>query len=141
MTAHTHTHTHTHARAHTRALSHTHMLSLDLTCAQAHTHIPSLDLTCAQAHTHISGRASYSTFRSAFIVHTHTSSYLLEIWLMMTHSYPCPRLIACTNTYFSFTCTGAFPLHTCAVTRNLRIYFTSVRRVFLVETVVLQTIL
>ena len=56
-----------------------------------------------------------------------------------TYLYPCPRLIACTNTYFSFSSTGAFPLHAIGVTRNLRTYFTSVRRVFLVETVVLQT--
>ena len=32
----------------------------------------------------------------------------------------------------SFTLTGAFPLHAGSVTRNLRTYFTSVRRVFLV---------
>ena len=69
---------------------------------------------------------------------THTS--LLEIWLMMTHPYPCPRLIACTDTCFSFMFTGAFPLHVCGVTCNLRTYFTSVRSVFLVETVVLQTV-
>ena len=62
---------------------------------------------------------------------------------MMTHTYthPCPRLMACTNTYFSFTFTGAFLLHACGVTRNWRTYFTSVRRVFLEETVVLQTVL
>ena len=37
--------------------------------------------------------------------------------------------------------TGAFPLHECGVTCILRTYFTSVRRVFLVKTVVLQTVL
>ena len=31
------------------------------------------------------------------------------------------------------------PLHACGVTRNWRTYFTSVRRVFLIETFVLQT--
>ena len=58
-----------------------------------------------------------------------------------THPYPYLRLIACTDTYFSFMFTGAFPLHACCVTCNLHTYFTSVRRVFLVETVVLQTVL
>ena len=78
------------------------------------------------------------------MTHTHTSSCVLEICLMMTHTYthpyPYPRLIALHNTYFSFTFTGAFPLHACGVTRNRRTYFISVRRV-LVETVVLQTVL
>ena len=60
---------------------------------------------------------------------------------MMTHPYPCPRLIACTNLYFPFTFTGAFSLHAYGVTRNWRTYFTSVRRVFLVERDVLQTVL
>ena len=74
--------------------------------------------------------------------HTHTSSCVLEICLVMTHTHPyiCPLLMACTNAYFSFTFTGAFLLHACGVTRNWRIYFTSVRQV-LVETVVLQTVL
>ena len=58
-----------------------------------------------------------------------------------THPYPCPRLIACTDTYFSFMLTGAFLLRACSVTCNLRTYFTSVRRIFLMETVVLQTAL
>ena len=71
--------------------------------------------------------------------HTHTSSCVLEICLMMIHPYP--RLIALHNTYFSFTFTGAFPLHACGVKRNWRTYFISVRRVFFVETVVLQTVL
>ena len=62
---------------------------------------------------------------------------------MMTHTYThtYPRLIALQNTYFSFTFTGAFLLHACDVKRNWRTYFISVRRVFLVETVVLQTVL
>ena len=82
----------------------------------------------------------YSTSRSASITHTDTRSCVLEICLMMTHTHSCPRLIGYTNTYFYFTFTGAFPLHTCGVTRSWRIYFTSVRLVFLVETVVLQTV-
>ena len=106
--------------------------------------MPTLDLTCAQAHSHICGRFFYRTPRSASW-HTHTSSCVLEICLMVTHTYThphlCPRLIACTNPYFSFTFIGAFPLHACCVTRNWRTYFISVRHVFLVETVVLQTVL
>ena len=70
--------------------------------------------------------------------HTHTSSYELEICLTMTHSYP--RLVALQNTFLS-TFTEAFLFHACGVTRNWRTYFISVRRVFLVETVVLQTVL
>ena len=58
-----------------------------------------------------------------------------------TQTHPYPRLIALHNTYFSLTFTGAFPLHACGVTRNWRTYFISVRLVFLVETVVLQTVL
>ena len=75
--------------------------------------------------------------------HTHTSSCVLEICLMMTHTYthPYPRLITLRNTHFSFMFTGAFLLHACGVTRNWSTYFISVRRVFLVETVVLQTVL
>ena len=58
---------------------------------------------------------------------------------MMTHT--CTRLVALQNTYFTFTFTGAFRLHACGVKRNWRTYFISVRRVFLVEIVVLQTVL
>ena len=53
-----------------------------------------------------------------------------------THPYPYPRFIACTDTYFSFMFTGAFSLHACGVTGNLGTYITSMRRVFLVQTVV-----
>ena len=60
--------------------------------------------------------------------------------LTYTHPYPCPRMIACTDSYFSFMFTEAFPLHACGVTCNLHTYFASVRRVFLVETAVLQTV-
>ena len=73
------------------------------------------------------------------MIHTQTSSYELETCLTMTHIHPYPRLVALQNTYFSFTFTGAFLLHARGVTRNWRTYFISVRRVFLLETVVLQT--
>ena len=105
-----------------------------------HTHTP-MNLRVYK-HTHISGRFLYSTPRSASW-HTHTSSYELEICLTMTHTYThsYPRLVALQNTYFSSTFTEAFLVHACGVTRNWRTYFISVRRVFLVETVVLQTVL
>ena len=109
-----------------------------------HTPMPNLYLMCAQTHSHILGRFLYSTPRSAsWHTYTHTSSYELETCLMMTHTYthPYPRLVALQNTYFSFTFRGAFLLHACGVKRNWRTYFISVRRVFLVETVVLQSAL
>ena len=106
--------------------------------------LPTLNILRVYNFTHISGRFFYST-PGALPLHTHTSSCALEVCLMMTHTYthlyPCPRLIACTNTYFSFTFTGALLVHACGVTRNWRTYFTSVQRVFLVETVVLQIVL
>ena len=56
--------------------------------------MPTLYLTCAKVHTHL-GCASYSSSRSASITHIHTSSCLLEIWLMMTRAFtpiPMPTL-------------------------------------------------
>ena len=103
-----------------------------------HTPMPTLDLNCAQTHSHISGRFFYSSPRSASW-HTHASSCVLEICLMMTHTHTHVWLLF--TAHFSFTFTGAFPLHACGVTRNWRTYFISVRRVFLIETVVLQTVL
>ena len=78
------------------------------------------------------------------MTHTHTHTQVAVYWggeLVDddTHSYP--RLVALQNTYFSSTFTEAFLFHACGVTRNWRTYFISVRRVFLVETVVLQTVL
>ena len=65
--------------------------------------------------------------------HTHslTSSCLLEIWLMMTHTpMPIPRFDCLHKHIFLFTQLGEFPLHA-----------TSVWRVFLVETTILQNVL
>ena len=105
-----------------------------------HTLMPTLNLTCARTHTHI-WCAHLQPFQECFDnthTHTHTSSCLLEIWLMMMHTYThlYPRFIDCTDTYFSFMFTGAFPMHACGVTCNLRTYFTSMWRVFLVQMVV-----
>ena len=103
--------------------------------------MPTLDLTGSQTHTHTSRDALLIALPRALPLHTPISSCLLEIRLIMTHTYTHPYLlIACTNPYFSFTFPGAFPLHACGVTRNWRTYFTSMRRVFLVETAVLHTV-
>ena len=96
-----------------------------------------LDLMGAWTHTHI-WCVLFTTFPGVLPLHTHTSSCRLEIWLMMTHTHAQAWLLA--QTHF-FTFTGGFPLHACGVTHNMRTYFTSVRWVFLVETVVLQTVL
>ena len=93
-------------------------------------------------YTHISGRATYSTSRNASIIHTQVAIYrnLVDDDAHI-HTHPFTRLIACTNTYFSLTFTGAFPLHGCGVTRSLGTYFISVRLVFLLEMIVLQSVL
>ena len=103
-----------------------------------HTYAHPWSYMCTFTHTHL-GCFSYSTSRSASITHTPTSRCVLEICLMMTHTYThlylCSHLIACTNTYFSSTFTGAFPLHACVVTCNWHTNFSSVWRVFLVAMV------
>ena len=98
--------------------------------------------THTHTHTHTRARARAHTHTRTH-AHTHTRTQLSTGDLVDddTHPYPCPRLIACKDTYFSFMFSGAFSLHACGVTCNLRTYFTSVRRVFLVETVLLQTVL
>ena len=57
---------------------------------------------------------------------------------MMTHTFIRSLDGLDKHIYFmvrsSFTVTGAFPLHACSATRNLRTYFTSVGRAFLVDT-------
>ena len=115
------------------------------THTHTHTPMPTLDLTFLQTHTHIWG-VHLIGLPGTLPLHIHTK--VAVYWRFgswwHTHPYSCPRLIACTNTYFSYTFTGAFPLHVCGVTRNLRpylSYFISVRRVFLVEIVILQTVL
>ena len=127
---------HTHTRSYRRESDddrHTH----------TYTH-PCLPLIlCAHKHTHASRGTSFIALPGA-LHDRHTSSCVLEICLVITltytHLYPTHVWLRCT-TYFSFTFTGAFPLHACGVTRNWRTYFISVRLVFLVQTVVLQTVL
>ena len=117
---------------------------------RTHTHIHAYPWSCVRTNTHTSRGASFIALPGALHdthththTHTHTSSYELEICLTMTHTYTHsdPRLVALQNTYFSSTFTEAFLFHACGVTRNWRTYFIRVRRVFLVETVVLQTVL
>ena len=75
---------------------------------------------------------------------THTPMPNRDLTCAQTHSHISGRFLYSTprsKTHFSFTFTGAFLLHTCGVKRNWRTYFISVRRVFLVETVVFQTVL
>ena len=112
--------------------------------ADTHILISTLDLACTNTHT-FWGAPLFSTSRRVPL-------HIQTIWWLSLspgdlvdddrHVHPyTPRLIACTNTPFSFTLIGAFSLHACSVTRNSRIYFTSVRLVSLVETVVFQTVL
>ena len=49
------------------------------------------------------------------------------------HLYAYPRLITCTNTFSSFTLAEALIFHACSATRNLHTYFTSVRRVYIID--------
>ena len=107
-----------------------------------HTH-PCLSLILRvykPTHTHISGRF-FIALPGALPLHTHKQLCAGNLFNDDTYTHPYPRLIACTTTYFSFTFTRVFPLHACGVTRSWPTYFTSVRRAFLVETVVLQTVL
>ena len=79
-----------------------------------HTYTHSCPPLILRVHEHTSDARIYSPSRSASIthththahIHTHTNSCLLEIWLMMIHTYrhpyPYSRFIACTDTYFSF---------------------------------------
>ena len=94
----------------------------------------------AQTHIHLGARLFLAISRRASITYT-TNSNLSDDRYTFTHPYSCPRLIACTNTHFSFTFTEAFPLHACSITSNFRSYFTVVGRVYLVETIILQTLL
>ena len=92
----------------------------------------------AQAHIHLGVRLLL-TLAGSLPLHTQTTIYWRFGWWWHTHPYP--RLIASTNTHSSFTLTGAFPLHARRITRNLRTYFTSVGRLFLVKMVVWQAVL
>ena len=73
-------------------------------------------------------------------IHTQVVVYWRVGWWWHT-PIPMPTLDCLHRHIFLLMFTGAFPLHACGVTRKLRTYFTSVQRVFLVETVVLQTAL
>ena len=105
-------------------------------CTQLHTLISTLNL--AWTNTHLERRL-FLALLEMLPLHIHTSSCLLEVWLMRTdthvHTHTHAWLFAQTNIHFvvhsSFTLAGAFPLHKCSVACNLRTYFTSVGRVLL----------
>ena len=94
-----------------------------------------------QTHIHLIAYLFLALPRAPLHTHTQVAVYLRFGWWWHTHPYPYWHLIARANTRSSFTLTVVFPLHACTVSRNLRTYFTMVGRVFLVETVVLQTVL
>ena len=105
-----------------------------------HTPMPNLDITCAQTHSHISGRFFYSTSRSSSW-HTHmcTGDLFNDDTHTHTHTHTHVSLHYTTHISLSrlqerFSCTHA-ALHATGV------LISSVWRVFLVETVVLQTVL
>ena len=101
-----------------------------------HTLMPTLNLTCARTHTHI-GCAHLQPFQECFD-NTHTHTQVTVYWRFSwwwhahTHTHIYASLLAQTHIFPS----GEFPLHAYGVTCNLRTYFTSMRRVFLVQTVV-----
>ena len=77
-------------------------------------------------------------------VHTHTSSYLPESEDdRQTHMHPLIPTLDCLHkhTLLSHGYRSVSLLYACSVTRNLQTYYTRVGRDFLVETVVLQTVL
>ena len=111
---HTTTHTFVYGRTLCCILTHTYLCSLcsayihtqeaidgRVMMKDIHTPMCSLHHMYVQTYTHISGR--FMALPSALPLHTNTSSWVLEICLMMihtyTHPYPCPPLIACTNTF------------------------------------------
>ena len=72
--------------------------------------------------------------------HTHVAVYWRFGWWWHTYTPIHPHAWLLAQTHF-FTSTGAFLSHACGDIWNLRTYFTSVQRVFLVEMVVLQAVL
>ena len=63
-----------------------------------HTPMPTLDLTCV----HTSRGRFFIALPGALLLHTHTHKQLCtgDFFNDYTHSYICPRLIACTKTFF-----------------------------------------
>ena len=109
------THTHTHS-VHT----HTHSVHTLTT----HSHTP---------HTHVP--------RTRTPPRTH--SCLMAVWLMMAHTYtpiPMPTLDCLHKHLFLLHAYRSVFSQACSDTHNLHTYFTSMRRVCLVETSVLQTV-
>ena len=73
-----------------------------------------------QKHAYISGAALFNTFKSASIIFTDKKLSTGDLADDETHTHTqCLQLIACTNTHFSFTLPGAFPLRACSITCKL----------------------
>ena len=113
----------------------------------AHIHTPMLTfyLTCAQKNTHTFRGAPLIAPSEAFILHTQVAVYWRFGWWghTYTHTYTHAHAWLLAQTHISpsrlqerFPCAHA-ALHAACVTT----YCTSVRRVFIVETVVLQKVL
>ena len=119
------------------------------------THIHTYLHTPGRVHnTHIHlGARLLRISRSASLTYAHTRSGLLEsedktyihtpvpmltLDCLLKHIYPYFKI---TGSFLFFTITERVLFYACNVTRNLRTYFTSVERVLLVKTVVLQTVL
>ena len=111
----------------------------EMTDTYTHPYPPSISRV--QIHIHL-GVLLLLALLESLPLHTQSSSCLLKIWLVMRHAYThsYPHQIAFTNTHSSLPFVGASPLHVRGITHNLRAYFASVGRVFLVEMVILQTV-
>ena len=89
----------------------------------------------AQTHIHL-GVCFFLALLGALPLYIQTRSCLLEIWLM-THAAIIILTLDCLHKH-TFLCHAYRRVF---LTRNLRTYFTSVGRVFLGKTVILQTVL
>ena len=119
---------------------------------RTHIHTPTLTVNFAYTNTHTYQGTPFfqdiSWEGEPSITYTHNSC-LPKIGLTMidpyTHTHTHAWLPAQTHIHLVarsfFSLTGASPLHECSVTLDLRTYFTSVEWVFLVETIVLQSVL
>ena len=121
--------------------------------ADTHTHIYKHPCTrlisLAQTHIHLGARLSWALLRGFHYIHTQVSIYWRYSWCWQTYIHiriltlDCLQKHTCTTWLLrtSMTLAETFSLHAGSVTHNLHTYFTSVGQVFLVEMIVLQTVL
>ena len=131
-----HAHTYKSMYMNTRNCSHAHSCIHLAIYALRYTHARTHALHTRTTHTHTTHtrtthtRTTHThTHHTHYTHHTHHTHHAHHAHHAHAHT---TRTVALQNTYFS--CTHV-------VTRNWRTYFISVRRVFLVDTVVLQTVL